>query len=94
MSLSMLAYKSAYKSNVWFYAWLYVDPFASLFLFLHARILPKWSVCISRVFILYLSEIYIAPLQGNYSEALPAQAQADIEVLRSLENELDKSRGI
>jgi len=34
---------------------------------------------------------FITPLQGSYSEALPAQAK--IEVLRSLENELDKSRG-
>ena len=35
---------------------------------------------------IYLSiyEIYIAPLQGNYSEALPAQARAKIKVLRSL----------
>jgi len=34
----------------------------------------------------YLSiyKIYIAPLQGNYSEALPAQAQAKIKVLSSL----------
>jgi len=33
---------------------------------------------------IYLSiyEIYIAPLQGNYSEALPAQARAKIKVLR------------
>ena len=29
-------------------------------------------------------KIYIAPLQGNYSEALPTQAQAKIKVLRSL----------
>ena len=45
--------------------------------------------------IIYLSiyEIYIAPLQGNYSEALPAQARAKIKVLWSLYNELDKSRG-
>jgi len=28
--------------------------------------------------------IYIVPLQGNYSEALPAQARAKITVLRSL----------
>ena len=28
--------------------------------------------------------IYIALLQGNYSEALPAQARAKIKVLRSL----------
>src|SRR6218665_3470362 len=28
--------------------------------------------------------IYIAPLQGNYSEALPAQARAKIKVLSSL----------
>src|SRR6218665_1653744 len=28
--------------------------------------------------------IYIAPLQGNYSEALPAQARAKIKVLTSL----------
>jgi len=35
---------------------------------------------------IYLSiyEIYIAPLQGNYSEALPAQARAKIKVVRSL----------
>src|SRR6218665_3733022 len=34
---------------------------------------------------IYLSiyEIYIAPLQGNYSEALPSQARAKIKVLRS-----------
>src|SRR6218665_1211244 len=34
---------------------------------------------------IYLSiyEICIAPLQGYYSEALPAQAQAKIKVLRS-----------
>src|SRR6218665_182068 len=45
------------------------------------------SVCLS------IYEIYIAPLQGNYSEALSAQARAKIKVLRSLLNELDKSRG-
>ena len=28
--------------------------------------------------------IYIAPLQGNYSEALPAQARAKRKVLRRL----------
>jgi len=28
--------------------------------------------------------IYIAPLQGNYSETLPAQTRAKIKVLRSL----------
>ena len=28
--------------------------------------------------------IYIAPLQGNYSEALPAQARAKRKVLRKL----------
>jgi len=35
---------------------------------------------------IYLSiyGIYIALLQGNYSEALPAQARAKIKVLRSL----------
>ena len=35
---------------------------------------------------IYLSiyGIYIAPLQGNYSEALPAQTRAKIKVLRSL----------
>src|SRR6218665_1900642 len=35
---------------------------------------------------IYLSiyGIYIAPLQGNYSEALPAQTWAKIKVLRSL----------
>jgi len=35
---------------------------------------------------IYLSicEIYIVPLQGNYSEALTAQARAKIKVLRSL----------
>jgi len=33
--------------------------------------------------VIYLSiyGIYIAPLQGNYSEALPAQARAKIKVL-------------
>src|SRR6218665_2205924 len=36
--------------------------------------------------------IYIALLQANYSEAFPAQARAKIKVLRSLKNELDKSR--
>ena len=43
---------------------------------------------------LYLSiyGIYIAPLQGNYSEALPAQAQVKIKGFKELENELDKSR--
>jgi len=30
------------------------------------------------------SKIYIAPLQGNYTEAFPAQAWAKIKVLRSL----------
>jgi len=38
-----------------------------------------------------LYEIYLVPRQGNFSEALPAQAK--IKVLRSLYNELDKSRG-
>jgi len=35
---------------------------------------------------IYLSiyEIYIVPLQGNYSEVLPAQVRAKIKVLRSL----------
>src|SRR6218665_498055 len=44
---------------------------------------------------IYLSiyGMYIALLQGNYSEALPAQARAKIKVLRSLQNELDKCRG-
>ena len=39
-----------------------------------------------KILSIYLSiyEIYIAPLQGNYSEALPAQARAKIKVLRSL----------
>jgi len=32
---------------------------------------------------IYIS-IYIAPLQGNYSEALPAQARPNRRVLRSL----------
>src|SRR6218665_651299 len=46
-------------------------------------------LCLSCIYIyiyIYLSiyEIYIAPLQGNYSEALPAQARAKIKVLRSL----------
>ena len=38
------------------------------------------------VFYIYLSiyGIYIAPLQGNYSEALPAQARAKRKVLRRL----------
>jgi len=31
-----------------------------------------------------INEIYIAPLQGNYSEALPAQAWVKIKVLRNL----------
>jgi len=37
--------------------------------------------------VVYLSiyiSTYIAPLQGNYSEALPAQAQPNRRVLRSL----------
>jgi len=36
----------------------------------------------------YLSiyEIYIAPLQGNYLGALPAQARAKIKVLKIREN--------
>src|SRR6218665_4083114 len=40
------------------------------------------SICLS----IYLSiyGIYIAPLQGNYSEALPAQARAKRKVLRRL----------
>ena|SRR6218665_390865 len=42
---------------------------------------------------LCISEIYVAPLRGNYSEALPAQAWAKIKVLRSLQNKLDKSCG-
>jgi len=35
---------------------------------------------------IYLSiyRIYIAPLQGNYSEALPTQARAKRKVLRRL----------
>jgi len=33
---------------------------------------------------LYTYGIYIAPLQGNYSEALPANARAKIKVLSSL----------
>src|SRR6218665_1055090 len=37
--------------------------------------------------------IYIAPLKGNYSEALPAQARAKRKALRRLKNELEKSRG-
>src|SRR6218665_2090878 len=39
------------------------------------------SVCISIYLSIYLSiyEICIAPLQGNYSEALPAQARAKIK---------------
>src|SRR6218665_1291085 len=39
----------------------------------------RWST-------IYLSiyGIYIAPLQGNYSEAIPAQARAKIKVLRRL----------
>jgi len=36
------------------------------------------------VFYLSVYEIYIAPLQGNYSEALPAQARAKIKVLSVL----------
>jgi len=46
------------------------------------------------VIIIYASiyGIYIAPLQGNYSEALPAQAQVKIKGFKELENELDKSR--
>ena len=36
--------------------------------------------------LIYLSiyGIYIVPLQGNYSEALPAKARAKIKVLRCL----------
>src|SRR6218665_2334151 len=37
----------------------------------------------ANAFYLSIYEIYIAPLQGNYSEALPAQARAKIKVLRS-----------
>src|SRR6218665_1599564 len=47
----------------------------------------EWSLRVSsRLHSIYLSicEIYVAPLQGNYSEALPAQARAKIKVLRSL----------
>jgi len=41
---------------------------------------------------IYLSiyEIYIAPLQGNYSEALPAQANEHITLVMRLSN---KSNG-
>jgi len=37
-----------------------------------------------RIPILSIYEIYIVPLQGNYSEALPAQARVKIKVLRSV----------
>jgi len=46
--------------------------------------------------LIYLSiyiSTYIAPLQGNYSEALPAQARPKRRVLRSLWKELERSRG-
>ena len=33
------------------------------------------------------------PLKGNYSEALPAQVRAKIKVSKSLEKEVEKSRG-
>jgi len=56
-----------------------------------------WNAFLRVIFTIIASlsiyEIYIAPLQGNYSEALPAHAQAKIKVLRSLQKELDKSRG-
>jgi len=42
---------------------------------------------------LSIYEIYIVPLKGNYSEALPAQARVKIEVLRRLLNDLDKFHG-
>src|SRR6218665_2009335 len=41
---------------------------------------------------IYIST-YIAPLQGNYSEALPAQARPKWRVLRSLYKELERSCG-
>ena len=36
----------------------------------------RWNILCSSI-----NEIYIAPLQGNYSEALPAQDRAKIELL-------------
>src|SRR6218665_1543192 len=51
------------------------------------HVLPVEETCCVMIYLsIYLSiyEIYIAPLQGNYSEALPAQARAKIKVLRSL----------
>src|SRR6218665_1896759 len=47
---------------------------------------------VMHLYIFYIS-IYIAPLQGNYSEALPAQARPNRRVLRSLQKELERSRG-
>src|SRR6218665_522674 len=44
-------------------------------------------------FYLIIYQLIIAPLQGNYSEALPAQARTKRRVLRSLYKELERSRG-
>jgi len=43
------------------------------------KLLPK-----ARRVYLSIYEIYITPLQGNYSEAPPAQCRAKIKVVRSL----------
>ena len=50
---------------------------------------PREPFCLS----IYLSiyEIYIAPLQGNYSEAPRAQARVKIKVKRNLFKEVGKS---
>ena len=57
--------------------------------------LGTFSDEVTEVYLSYLSiyGIYIAPLQGNYSETLPAQARAKIKVLSSLFYKLDKSCG-
>src|SRR6218665_3515844 len=57
--------------------------FPSVLLFFLSRSIFN-SVVSLLLFSLSIFGIYIAPLQGNYSEPLPAQARAKIKVLRRL----------